>query len=178
MTESTRQCSFVQDGSLSISIPCDLLYADNDSLCGFSPFISTPRLFFSNSLVLAPGVVDDHMIRECQLLKASLYSLLITCELRIDGHAKRRNGDFRDDQLNGIRQIHRISIWSLEALHPIYSQLDTKSIPTNGKRGEPLQVQIGFYVESLGNFRSTEMVGVSQEESVLPKAYNTSHNIA
>ncbi|VDM65702.1 unnamed protein product [Strongylus vulgaris] len=45
---------------------------------------------------------------------------------------------------------------SLNALHPIYSMLEAKSMPTNGKK-EPLQVNIGFYVESLGNFRSTEM---------------------
>ncbi|KJH50981.1 hypothetical protein DICVIV_02839 [Dictyocaulus viviparus] len=44
----------------------------------------------------------------------------------------------------------------LEAIHPIYSQLDSKSIPMNDKRG-PLDVHVGFYVESLGNFRSTEM---------------------
>ncbi|ETN86579.1 hypothetical protein NECAME_05883 [Necator americanus] len=45
---------------------------------------------------------------------------------------------------------------TLYALHPIYSKLHRKSMPTNG-RGEPLQVHVGFYVESLGNFRSTEM---------------------
>ncbi|KAK6011040.1 hypothetical protein OSTOST_23886, partial [Ostertagia ostertagi] len=45
---------------------------------------------------------------------------------------------------------------SLNALHPIYSQLYRKAIPRNGET-EPLKVHVGFYVESLGNFRSTEM---------------------
>ncbi|KAK5984015.1 hypothetical protein GCK32_020237 [Trichostrongylus colubriformis] len=31
-----------------------------------------------------------------------------------------------------------------------------KAIPRNGETG-PLKVHVGFYVESLGNFRSTEM---------------------
>ncbi|VDL71283.1 unnamed protein product [Nippostrongylus brasiliensis] len=45
---------------------------------------------------------------------------------------------------------------STDALHPIYSQLSAKAMPRNG-RPDPLQVHVGFYVESLGNFRSTEM---------------------
>ncbi|KAK6059490.1 hypothetical protein COOONC_02882 [Cooperia oncophora] len=45
---------------------------------------------------------------------------------------------------------------SVNALHPIYSQLHKKAIPVNGQPG-PLTVHVGFYVESLGNFRSTEM---------------------
>uniref|UniRef100_A0A1I7WZK2 Secreted protein n=1 Tax=Heterorhabditis bacteriophora TaxID=37862 RepID=A0A1I7WZK2_HETBA len=43
------------------------------------------------------------------------------------------------------------------ALHPIYSQLEEKAMPRND-RSSPLHVHVGFYVESLGNFRSTEMV--------------------
>ncbi|GMR40227.1 hypothetical protein PMAYCL1PPCAC_10422, partial [Pristionchus mayeri] len=37
--------------------------------------------------------------------------------------------------------------------HPIYKELSNKPMP----KQRPLQVNFGFYIESLGNFRSTEM---------------------
>ncbi|GMS88298.1 hypothetical protein PENTCL1PPCAC_10473, partial [Pristionchus entomophagus] len=37
--------------------------------------------------------------------------------------------------------------------HPIYKELNNKPMP----KQRPLQVNFGFYIESLGNFRSTEM---------------------
>uniref|UniRef100_A0A7I5E9P6 Gamma-aminobutyric acid receptor subunit beta-like n=1 Tax=Haemonchus contortus TaxID=6289 RepID=A0A7I5E9P6_HAECO len=52
--------------------------------------------------------------------------------------------------------LYSVFIGYLNALHPIYSQLYKKAIPRNNKT-EPLTVHVGFYVESLGNFRSTEM---------------------
>ncbi|KAK6039354.1 hypothetical protein COOONC_23141, partial [Cooperia oncophora] len=52
--------------------------------------------------------------------------------------------------------LYYVIISSVNALHPIYSQLHKKAIPVNGQPG-PLKVHVGFYVESLGNFRSTEM---------------------
>ncbi|CAJ0580995.1 unnamed protein product, partial [Mesorhabditis spiculigera] len=41
-------------------------------------------------------------------------------------------------------------------MHPIYDIIQKKMIPTPYP-GKPLEVHVGFYVESLGNFRSTEM---------------------
>ncbi|CAI4228927.1 unnamed protein product [Auanema sp. JU1783] len=42
--------------------------------------------------------------------------------------------------------------------NPIYDRLAKKSLPINNRpSGKPLHVYVGFFVESLGNFRSTEM---------------------
>ncbi|CAJ0932644.1 unnamed protein product, partial [Mesorhabditis belari] len=45
---------------------------------------------------------------------------------------------------------------TITALHPIYETIKKKQIP-KAEDGGPLQVKVGFYVESMGNFRSTEM---------------------
>ncbi|PAV65343.1 hypothetical protein WR25_08632 isoform D [Diploscapter pachys] len=51
--------------------------------------------------------------------------------------------------------IPRISANSAAA-NVIYQMLNDKPMPTNNETG-PLQVHVGFYVESMGNFRATEM---------------------
>ncbi|CAD6187871.1 unnamed protein product [Caenorhabditis auriculariae] len=47
-----------------------------------------------------------------------------------------------------------LSCWT-EA-NEVFEMLKRKPMPTNGESG-PLRVYVGFYVESLGNFRATEM---------------------